>query len=62
MTTEQLLKMVAAKLFKKHILKTVQKQTEDIGMINVSQFGFCTSHSMALKRMRLLVHFTLNFK
>jgi hypothetical protein len=34
------------KLFKKVIIKIVQKHIEERGLLNASQFGFCAHHSV----------------
>jgi hypothetical protein len=49
------------KLFKKVILKTLQKHTDERGLLNASQFGFRACYSMTLQCMRLMDHVTLNF-
>jgi hypothetical protein len=49
------------KLFEKVILQLVQKQIEERGMVNASQFGFRARHSSTLQCMRLTDHVTLNF-
>jgi hypothetical protein len=49
------------KLFKKAILKIVQRHIEERGLLNASQFGFHACHSMTLQCMRLVDHVTLNF-
>jgi hypothetical protein len=61
MITEEMLKTVPAQLFKKDNLKTVQRSSEDGGLLSAIQFGFCVSHSMILQCMRLLDHISLNF-
>jgi hypothetical protein len=48
------------KLFKKVILKIVQRHIEERGLLNANQFGFCASHNMTLQRMRLMDHVILN--
>jgi hypothetical protein len=48
------------KLFEKVILKIVQRHTEERGLLNASQFGFCAHHSTTLQHMRLTDHITLN--
>jgi hypothetical protein len=48
------------KLFEKVILKIFQRDIEERGMLNASQFGFHAHHSMALQCMRLMDHVTLN--
>jgi hypothetical protein len=40
----------------------LQKQIEERGLLNASQFGFCARHSTTLQCMRLEDHMTLNFK
>jgi hypothetical protein len=40
------------KLFGKVILRIVQRHTEEKGLLNGSQFGFLTRHSMTLQCMR----------
>jgi hypothetical protein len=49
------------KLFKKVILKIDQRHTEERGLLNPSQFGFCTRHNTTLQCMRLTDHVTLHF-
>jgi hypothetical protein len=49
------------KLFEKVILKIVQKHIKERGLLNPSQFGFHTYHSMTLQCMSLTDHVTLNF-
>jgi hypothetical protein len=49
------------KLFKKVILKIVQKHTEERGLLNTGQFSFHAHHSMTLQCMRLMDHMILNF-
>jgi hypothetical protein len=48
------------KLFEK-ILKTVQRYTEERGLLNASQFGFRARHRTTLQCMRLTDQVTLNF-
>jgi hypothetical protein len=48
-------------LFEKLILRTVQKHTEEINLLNTSQFGFQADHSTTLHCMGLADHITLNF-
>jgi hypothetical protein len=48
-------------MFKNVILKIFQKHTEERGLLNTSQFGFCARHSMTLQCRRLTDHVTLNF-
>jgi hypothetical protein len=48
------------KLFKKVILKIVQRHIEERGLLNASQFGFCANHNMTLQCMRVADHVTLN--
>jgi hypothetical protein len=48
------------KLFEKIILKLLQKQVEEKGMLNTNQFGFRARHSTTLQCMRLADHVTLN--
>jgi hypothetical protein len=50
----------ARKLFEKVILKIFQRHSEERGLLNASQFGFCVHNNMALQRMRLMDHVTLN--
>jgi hypothetical protein len=50
-----------AKLFKKVILKLLQKHIEERGLLNASQFGFRARHSTTLQCMRLTDHVTLHF-
>jgi hypothetical protein len=50
------------KLFKKVILKLVQKHIEERGLLNANQFGFLARHSTTLQCMRLTGHVSLNFK
>jgi hypothetical protein len=45
----------------KVILKTVQRHTEERGLLNASQFGFRARHSTTPHCMRLTDHITLNF-
>jgi hypothetical protein len=47
------------KLFERVILKTVQRNIEERGLINASQFGF--RHSTTVQCMRLTDHVTLDF-
>jgi hypothetical protein len=49
------------KLFEKLILRTIQKHTKEINLLNTSQFGFQADHSMTLHCMGLADHVTLNF-
>jgi hypothetical protein len=49
------------KLFKKVIVKIVQRHTEAKGLINASQVGFYACHSMTLQYMTLTDHIILNF-
>jgi hypothetical protein len=49
------------KHFKKAILETIQKHTEERNLLNASQFGFRALHSVTLQSMRLMDHATLNF-
>jgi hypothetical protein len=49
------------KLFKKVILKALQKHIDERCMLNASQFGFRARHSMTLQCMRLTDHVTLSF-
>jgi hypothetical protein len=49
------------KLFKKVILKFVQKHVEEWGLLNASQFGFRECQSKTLQCLRLTDHVTLNF-
>jgi hypothetical protein len=49
------------KLFKKVILKIVQRHIEERGVLNASQFGFLARHSTELQCMRLTDHVTFNF-
>jgi hypothetical protein len=49
------------KLFKKAILKIIQRHIEERGLLDASQFGFHTHHSMTLQCTRLIDHITLNF-
>jgi putative NADPH-quinone reductase len=49
------------KLFEDIILITVQRYTEEKGVLNASQFGFRARHSTTLHSMRLTDHVTLNF-
>jgi hypothetical protein len=51
----------ASKLFEKVILKIVQRNIEERGLLNASQFGFRARQSTTLKCMRLIDHVTLNF-
>jgi hypothetical protein len=48
-------------LFEKIILKLVQKQIEERGLLNASQFDFRARHSTNLQCMKLTDHVTLNF-
>jgi hypothetical protein len=48
-------------LFKKAILKIVQRHIHERGLLNASQFCFHARHCMTLKCMRLTNHVTLNF-
>jgi hypothetical protein len=48
------------KLFEKVILKIVQKHSEEISLLNASEFGFGARHSTALQCMRITDHVTLN--
>jgi hypothetical protein len=50
-----------AKLYEKLILRTIQKHTEEINLLNASQFGFRADHSTTLQCMMLADHITLNF-
>jgi hypothetical protein len=49
------------KLFEKVILKIVQRQIEDKGLLNASQFAYLARHSTTLQCMKLTDHVTLNF-
>jgi hypothetical protein len=49
------------KLFKKVILKIVQRYIEERGLLNASQFRLHACHSTTLQCMRLMDHITLNF-
>jgi hypothetical protein len=49
------------KLFKKVIMKIVQRYIEENGLINASQSGFHACHSIPFQCMRLMNHMTLNF-
>jgi hypothetical protein len=49
------------KLFKKVILKIVQRHIEEVGLLNASQFGFHTLQSTTFQCKRLTNHVTLNF-
>jgi hypothetical protein len=48
------------KLFKKVFLKIIQRHSEERGLLNARQFGFCACHSTTLQCMRLTGHVTLN--
>jgi hypothetical protein len=48
-------------LLEKVILKIVQRQVEERGLLNASQFGFRVRHNTNLQCMRLTDHVTLNF-
>jgi hypothetical protein len=52
---------MTGKLFKKVILKIVQRYIQERGLLNASQFGFHACHSTTLQWMRLMDHVTLNF-
>jgi hypothetical protein len=52
---------IRGRLFKKIILKTVQRHTEERGLLNASLFGFCACHDTTLQCIRLTDHITLNF-
>jgi hypothetical protein len=49
------------KLFEKVILKIFQRHIDGETLLNASQFGFCSNHSMTLQYMRLTDYITLNF-
>jgi hypothetical protein len=49
------------KLFEKVFLKLLQKQIEEKGLLNDSQFGFRARHSTTLQYMRLADYVTFNF-
>jgi hypothetical protein len=49
------------KLFKKVVLKLLQKHIDEKGLLNASQFVFRARHSTTLQCMRLTDHVTLNF-
>jgi hypothetical protein len=49
------------KLFEKLILRTIQRHTEQINLLNASQFGFQADHSLTLQCVWLADHITLNF-
>jgi hypothetical protein len=49
------------KLFKKVILKIVQRHIEERVLLNASQFGFRARHRTTVKCPRLTDHITLNF-
>jgi hypothetical protein len=46
----------AGKVLEKVILEIVQRHIEERGLLNGSQFGFCSHHGMTL-----MEHITLNF-
>jgi hypothetical protein len=48
------------KLFERVILKTVQRNIEERGLLHSSQFGFRDRHSTTLQFMRLTDQVTLN--
>jgi hypothetical protein len=48
------------KLFEK-VLKILQKNIEERGLLNASRFGFRARHNTTLKCMRLTDHVTLKF-
>jgi hypothetical protein len=50
-----------SKLFKKVILKTVQKHVEKNNSLKACQFGFHACHSTMFQCMKLMDHVTLNF-
>jgi hypothetical protein len=50
-----------SKLFKKVILKMVQRHIEERGLPNTSQFGFHAHHRTTLQCMKLMNLVTLNF-
>jgi hypothetical protein len=49
------------KLFRKVILKIVQRHIEERGLLNAIQFGFHAHHSTTLQCIRLMDRMTLNF-
>jgi hypothetical protein len=49
------------KLFEKDILKIIQRHNEGRNLLNASQFGVSSNHSMTQQCMRLSNHVTLNF-
>jgi hypothetical protein len=49
------------KQFEKVILKIDQRHTEERGVFNASQSGFCARHSMTLQCMRPVDHVTSDF-
>jgi hypothetical protein len=49
------------KAFERVIPEIVQRQTEEIGLLNTSQFGFRARRSKTLQYIRLMEHVTLNF-
>jgi hypothetical protein len=49
------------KLFKKVIIKFVQKHIKERGLLNANQFGFRASRGTTLQCMRLTNHVTLKF-
>jgi len=51
---------MTAKLFKKAILKALQRYIIQKNLLHASQFGFYACHSMTLQCMRLMYHRTLS--
>jgi hypothetical protein len=52
---------MTGKLFKKAILQTVQRNTEEENLLHGSQFGFCACHSTTFQYVRLADQVTQNF-
>jgi hypothetical protein len=48
-------------LFKKVILKIIQRHIEARNLLNAIQFGFCTNHNTTLQCMKLTDHVIPNF-
>jgi hypothetical protein len=42
-------------------IEKIQRHTDEINLLNVSQFGLCTHHNITLQCVRLAGYITLNF-
>jgi hypothetical protein len=52
---------MTGKLFEEVILKIIPRHIKGRNLLNASQFGFCTRHSMTLRCMMIADYMTLNF-